>query len=471
MSQSDRFGLQDRVLLEVEDMNTHLEVAGAFLFEAGPLTRPEGGLDTDRIREYVASRLYRIPRYRQRVEYVPFEGHPVWVDDANFNIQYHVRHTRLPLPGDERQLKRLCGLIFSQQLDRRKPLWELWVVEGLDGDRFALVPKNHHCMIDGISGVDLLETLLTPEPAKVFDPGPTWLPRPTPEQGQLLRDELGKRMRAPLALGNAMLRAIRKPRETFERAGDVLAGFRETRNALATLASETPLNRPIGPHRRFDWLAMDLDAVKRVKQKLGGTVNDVVLATSAGAIGHFLELRGVTQREQEDLDFRAACPVSTRADAERGRLGNQVAGLVVPLPIAERDPRRRLATVIETMERAKDSKQTLAAESISALGEWTSPRLFSALAKRNLSSRTYNLNISNIPGPPFRLHLLGARMTETYPAVPLTLHQALSIGIFSYSGGLFWGLNSDWDQLPDLHDLVLSIDKSFVELCEAAEGE
>ena len=211
MANYDRLSAQDRTFLDLEGPNSHMHVAGCFIFERGALTTPAGGVDIEKLRAYVASRLHRIPRYRQRIEWIPVENHPVWVDDDRFNIHYHVRHTALPAPGDERQLKRLCGRVMSQQLDRGKPLWEMWVVEGLEHDRFALICKTHHCMVDGISGVDLLAVLLAPTPDKDFEPAARWMPNPAPSGAALLRDAVLRRAELPLAMAGAVSAALRDP--------------------------------------------------------------------------------------------------------------------------------------------------------------------------------------------------------------------------------------------------------------------
>jgi WS/DGAT/MGAT family acyltransferase len=466
----DRLSAQDRSFLDLEGPSTHMHVGGAFLFEKGSLATPQGGVDIDKIRDYVASRLHRIPRYRQRIAWIPIEDHPVWVDDDRFNIHYHVRHAALPAPGDDRQLKRLCARILSQPLDRGRPLWEMWVVEGLEHDRFALVCKTHHCMIDGVSGVDLLAVLLAATPDKEFEPGPVWYPNPAPGGLALLRDAAWRRVTLPVALAGAAVGALRRPEVTWERAREVASGLGQTLAAALSPAADTPLNRPIGPHRRFDWVGFDIVEVKRVKDRLGGTVNDVVLATVAGAVSRFLDQRGIPLRRQREMDFRAFCPVSVRSREERGALGNRVSSIVARLPIAERDPARRLAAVREVTADLKQSKQALGAEVLTSVSEWTAPTLAALAARLAFANRLSNVVVTNVPGPQIPLYLLGARMLETYPLVPLFEGQGLGIALFSYGGGLYWGFNADWDQFPDLHDFVVAIDASFRELCAAADA-
>jgi WS/DGAT/MGAT family acyltransferase len=464
----ERLTSQDRLFLDFEDPLNNMHIAGCFVFEGGALAAEGKGVDVERISNYIESRLYRIPRYRQRIESTPYEGHPIWVDDASFNIHYHVRHTRLPLPGDERQLKRLCGRIVSQQLDRHKPLWELWLVEGLEDDRFAVITKVHHCLADGISGVDLLQNLLSVEPTKQFDPPPTWLPQPEPESGELLFDAVSRRLMLPLAAGNALLQAVRDPVATADRLRDAYEGFREVMDLDANPASETPLNRRLGPHRRYDWLAFDLQEMKRVRRATGGTLNDLVLAIVAGAVGRFFERRGIPKADQESIDFRITCPTSLRADSDRETYGNQVSMLFVPVPIAERDPIERLAKIRRAMEQCKGSKQAAA---LAGAGDWIAPTVLAALAKRSMERHASNLVVTNVPGPAQPLYLLEARMLETYPVVPLMHEQAIAIALISYCGGLYWGVNSDWDLVPDLHDFIDALRESYEELRAAALDE
>jgi len=466
----DRLSAQDRSFLDLEGPSIHMHVAGACLFERGSLATPQGGVDIDAICDYVEARLHRIPRYRQRLAWIPIEAHPVWVDDDRFNIRYHVRHAALPAPGDDRQLKRLCARILSQQLDRRRPLWEMWVVEGLEHDRFALVCKTHHCMVDGISGVDLLAVLLSVTPEKEFEPGPAWYPNPAPSGFDLARDAAWRRIETPFVLARAALSALQKPERALDQFRDALSGVGQALSSALLPAADTPLNRPIGPHRRFDWLGFDIAEVKRVKDRLGGTVNDVVLATVAGAVSRFLEQRGIPLRRQRELDFRVFCPVSVRSAAERGALGNRVSSIIARLPIAERDPTRRLGAVRTITADLKRSKQALGAEVLSSVSEWTAPTLATLAARLAFANRVSNLVVTNVPGPQIPLYLLGARMLESYPMVPLFESQGLGIALFSYAGGLYWGFNADWDQFPDLHDFVGAIDASFRELCEAADA-
>jgi diacylglycerol O-acyltransferase len=461
----DRLSFLDNSFLILEAPNSPMHVAGTETFEAGPLKKSDGGIDIDRIRDYVNSRLHLIPRYRQRLAHIPVENHPVWVDDPHFNIHYHVRHTALPKPGDARQLKRLAARIMSQHLDRSKPLWEIWVVEGLENpDHFAMVQKIHHCMVDGMSSVDLLNVLLKPAPSEHFEPAPRWIPRPAPSRWELASDAVLRYVRLPIEIGRNVPQILQEARDPHS---DIRARLRALRDTLGTgirSVSATPLNQRIGPHRRFDWLLMDLHAVKGVKNRLGGTLNDVVLATVAGAVHRFLQRRAV---RVEGLDFRVMAPVSVRGEGDRGTLGNRVSAWMVPMPLAEPDPLRRLSTIRETTARLKHAQQALGAELLTQVGEWTPSTLLSVAARLASRALPFNLVVTNVPGPQVPLYMLGAKMLDNYGLVPLTDYLCLGIVLFSYAGQLCWGFTADWDLLPDLHEFVCDIEESFRELSEA----
>jgi WS/DGAT/MGAT family acyltransferase len=471
MSRYERLSVQDRLHLDIEDENIHTHVAGVFIFDAGPLTREEGGIDIDRICDFIDSRLFRIPRYRQRVVRVPIEGHPFWIDDPSFNLLYHVRHTRLPLPGDARQLKRLVGRIASQKLDRGKPLWELWIVEGYDEDRFAAVIKVHHCMADGIAATELIQTLLSLEPEESFEPPPTWLPAPVPEGRELLESSLRSRLGSPFTLARGLIKAAREPEASMERVREGIESLRQAREVQATTASGTPFNLPIGPYRRFDWHQCELEDVKKIRKAIGGKVNDVILATVAGAVSRFLEQRGIPSLEQRHMDFRVAVPVNIRPSGDHSVSGNFVSSLIVPIPLAEPDPRRRLERVTEATLEAKSSGADLAVQITQTASDWTWPGLYGVFAQQMVDRRTSNMIVSDVPGPRADLYLLEARLREAYPLGPLLAEQALGIACFSYGDKLFWGFNSEWELMPDLHDFVSAIEHSFRELCDAADKE
>lgn len=454
----DRLTALDTTFLDLETPRVHMHVGSVGLFERGPLGN-DGGIDFDRLLAIAEADLRRAPRFRQKLARVPVSGHPVWVDDEHFNLGYHVRHTSLPLPGDERSLKRLVGRIMSQKLDRAKPLWELWFVEGLEGDRFAVISKVHHCLIDGISGVDLLSAFMGPDASYRATPNEhRWIPRPAPGGVELLADEVARRVALPARLAGGALRALRHPRQAADAAAHAGGGFLESLGTALTAAAETPFNVEIGPHRRFDWTRFDLGVVREVGQRIHGTVNDVVLSTVAGAVRAHLRAHEVPV---DDIDFRTFVPVSTRRPEERGKLGNRVSLLVAKLPVDEPDPRRRGQRVVEETGRLKHSDQVAGASVLEEVSDWTATGVLTRMSRLTAARRGYNMVVTNVPGPQHPVFLEGARMLRSYPLVPLFENQAVGIALFSYDGGLHWGFNADWDATPDLHDFVQRIEREF----------
>jgi WS/DGAT/MGAT family acyltransferase len=461
----ERLTQLDHAFLIFEDTGAPMHVATVQTYEAGPLKTATGELDIEGMRQYTLSRLDQVPRYRQRIARTPLQGHPVWIDDDRFDIQYHLRHTRLPKPGTERQLKRLVGRIVSQQLDRGKPLWEMWAIEGLEGDRFAILNKTHHCMIDGIAGVDLLAVLLSPEPIEKIPPLPEWIPRPAPDTRELLTGEVRRWSGAPLALASNLWKLARDENHVRD---DLAERLRAAGSILQTglrYASNTPLNQPIGPHRRFDWLPMDLREIRAIKNRLGGTVNDVVITIATRAIRRFLmESRHV---DVQGLDYRILAPVSTRTDEQRGTTGNRVSSWIVNLPLEEKDPVRAFERIHATTEELKKSKQALGAETLTQATEWTGTTLLSLGAQIARVGRLFNIVVTNVPGPQLPLYLLGSRMLEIHPIVPLFGNLSMGIALFSYDGTLHWGVMADRELVPDLHDFILALEESLDELRKA----
>lgn len=463
----ERLPERDAAFLLFETPETHMHLCGVAIFEAGPLAGHDGGVDVDRIRAHITAKLHQIPRYRQRLAWIPLYNHPVWVDDVDFNLAYHVRHTSLPRPGDPEQLKQLAARIASQPLDRDRPLWEVWVVEGLEGGRFALVIKTHHCMADGLSAVDILAVLLSPVAEGTVEPPVPWRPRPAPGAAQLLADETLRRLAAPVAVVRAVRAALDEPERARVAATERLAAIWQMASAGLPPPAVTPLNGRVGPHRRFDGLVLDLADVKAIRSRFGGTVNDVVLTTVAGAIGRFLERRGVAPG---GLDYRVVVPVSVREPREESAASNRASGWLLPLPIAERSARRRHARIMETTARLKASKQALAPESLLHVVELAGPLVFGLGVRLTARLAPYNLIVTNVQGPPVPLYLLGAPMMGGFPLAPLFEHQGLAIALFGYCGRLHFGLNADWDLLPDLADFVVDLEESFAELLTRARA-
>jgi len=444
-----------------------MHVAGLVTFEVGPLRTEDGGIDVGKLRRHIASKLHLIPRYRMRLAHVPVERHPVWVDDDHFTIEYHVRHTSLPRPGDDAQLMALMGRLSSQQLDRSKPLWEMWIIEGLSDDRFALISKTHHSMIDGISGVDIMTVLLNLVPDGSVVDAERYVPRPAPSGAELIIREAARRTgRVVSAFGG--MRDLRDDAQAV--ASDSIRKLRAMGHSLGsgwlTQASETPLNGRVGPNRRFGTLDMDLAGVKTIKNSLGGSVNDVVLAIVAGGVRHHLTVNH--GEDVEDVDFRVMAPVSVRSRHQRGTMGNQVAMWLATLPIAEADPAARLGAVRRETDRLKATEQALGAETLVRLSTGAPITLVSLAARLASNVRPFNMTVTNVPGPQFPLYLLGSRMLATYPLVPLWEGHGAGIAIFSYAGRLHWGFNADWDVLADLDRFIASVEHAYEELAAAA---
>jgi len=466
-SHYDRLSGIDATFLAIETPDVHMHVGATAIFEAAPLSDGTGGLAFDRIQSEVDSALQETPRFLQKLETVPVLDHPVWVDDRNFNLGYHVRHTSLPHPGSIRQLKRLAGRIMSQKLDRGKPLWEMWVVEGIEEDRFALILKAHHCMVDGISGFDLFARMMRLDASIRQRPALRSLPRPAPTQRRLLTDELLRRAAFPISALRAGVGAVLHPRDTISSIQETVLGLGEVVAAGLTPTSATPLNPEIGPHRRFDWLRFDLTAIDAARARLGGTLNDFVLTAASGSIGRFLTNRGVPVK---DLVFRAQVPMSIRTEAERGSPGNRIAMLLADLPLGERDPRKRLNRVIKTTQSMKRSRQRAGVELLEELSDRVLTSIFVFFANLASRQRSFNVVITNVPGPQRPIYLLGSRMLEVYPLVPLAVTQALGIALVTYDQALHWGFNADWEAIPDLHDLVTATGEEMEQLCKLAVG-
>jgi diacylglycerol O-acyltransferase len=418
--------------------------------------------------EAIQARLHLVPRYRQRLAFVPLgQGRPVWVDDPHFNVRYHVRHTALPRPGGDAQLKRLAGRVFSQALDRNRPLWELWLVEGLADGRFALLSKTHHALVDGVSGVDIATVLFdtSPDPVPVARPDHEWVPRPLPTSAQLLADALLERTTVPGEVARGVRAAFRGPRTVAARLGRALGSVGALAWTGLQAAPPSPFNVRIGPHRRFTWVQADLRQFKAVKDSLGATVNDVVLAVVAGALGSYMRLHG---HLTEGVGLRAMVPVSVRADIERGALGNRVAAMWVTLPVGTTDPAQRLHTISEAMDAVKQSGQAVGAEILTHLSGFAPPTIMAQAARLQARQRLFNLVVTNVPGPQFPLYLLGRQLESIYPMVPLAENTALGIAILSYNGQLNFGLVADYDALADLEVLADELRSAIDELAAAA---
>ncbi|MEI7691727.1 MAG: wax ester/triacylglycerol synthase family O-acyltransferase [Actinomycetes bacterium] len=468
MTNPDRLSGLDSAFLHLERGGAHMHVASIMVFagSAPPY---------DEFMRFLESRLDRVPRYRQRLAFVPFEqGRPVWVDDPHFNLRYHLRHSALPSPGEDAQLAALAGRLFADRLDRDKPLWEMNLVEGLSADsdgqpRFAVIVKTHHALVDGVSGVDITSVLFSVDPnEQQSERSSDWVPRPLPTTADLVGDALTERFSDPSELARAARAVVRSPRRVITELG----GKIEQTGALAWAgvrsAPQTPLNQPIGPHRRYGWVNASLATFKHVKNGLDGTINDAVLTTVSLGLGRWLRRRGM---DTAGLTLTAMVPVSVRTEGESGQLGNRVSALWAPLPVYEEDPAAAFSYISKKMGDLKDSDQAVGADTLTELAGFAPPTIASQAARLQSRQRLFNLVVTNVPGPQVPLYLLGRQLTALYPVVPLTTNTALGVAAMSYCGRLSFGLLADYDALPDLGDVVTDFKGALFDLARAAETD
>jgi WS/DGAT/MGAT family acyltransferase len=458
----DRLSSIDASFLTNESSNAHMHVGAVLIFE-GPPPAYEDFL------AHVESRMHLVPRFRQKLAFPPLEaGRPFWIDDPNFNLSYHVRHSALPSPGSEEQLKNITGRLFSQGLDRSKPLWEIWLVQGLEKNRFALINKTHHALVDGVAGVDIATVLFDVKPVPEPSEPDNWVPAPQPSGAEMAAQGVTEFARGPFRLARRAARAathpIRTTRKVIE-AGEALA---EVAWNFTNPAPDIPLNVEIGSHRRFSWTRAQLEDFKRIKDQLGGTVNDVVLAVVSGALRSWLMGRGI---RTEGLELRALVPVSIRAEDERGQTGNRIAAMRGPLPVYIEDPIKRLNVVKAAMGELKESKQALGAEVISRFNDFAPPTLLAQASRINFSTRLFNLIVTNVPGPQIPLYVLGRELEDVFPVAFLPEDHALAIAIMSYNGGIDFGLLADYDSMDDVEIISTAINESLGELLELANSK
>jgi diacylglycerol O-acyltransferase / wax synthase len=458
---SDRLTGLDASFLHLEDGAAHMHVAGVMVFEGSPPPY-------DDLLEAIERRLGLVPRYRQRLAFVPLgQGRPKWVDDPHLNLRYHVRSTALPSPGSEQQLRDLAGRVFAQQLDRDKPLWEIWLVEGLEGDRFAMLSKTHHALVDGISGVDIMSVLFdtSPDPAAPTDTGDRWLPRPLPSPVELLGEALMERATIPGEIVRSVRSIFRGPLRVVEGLRDAAVGVGAMAWAGLNPAPPSPYNKSIGPHRRYTWVRANLADIKAIKNELGGTVNDVVLSTVAGALGKHLRRRG---HNTDGLELKAMVPVSVRAEVESGALGNRVAAMMAPLPVWCQDAVARLDIVREELKGLKSGGQAVGAQVLTELSGFAPATVMGQASRLMSRQRFFNVVVTNVPGPQQPLYLAGRRMIDPFPMVPLAKNQGLGIALLSYAGRINFGLVGDYDVLYDLDDFADDVQESLAELAAEA---
>ncbi len=463
MANPDRLTALDSTFLHLEDHSSaHMHVASVMVFEGEAPTLKE-------LVEHIHGRLHLVPRYRQRLAFVPFgQGRPVWADDPHFNPYYHIRHTALPKPADDAALKRLAGRLFSQRLDRSKPLWEMWLVQSMSGGRFALIAKTHHALVDGISGVDITTVLFdtAAEPVPSAPPPAPWSAQPLPGQAKLLGEALVERSTVPAEMARGARALLRAPRRAVSQVKDGLASVGATTLAgINAPAPPSPFNVDIGPQRRYTFVDATLAEFKGIKDSLGGTLNDVVLASVSLALGRYL--RGQAH-DTEGLELKAMVPVSVRSKAQRGALGNQVAAMWAPLPVGVENPADALHRISSAMEDLKRGGQAVGAQVLTNLAGFAPPTILSQAARLQARQPFFNLVVTNVPGPQFPLYLLGRRLQVLYPVVPLAQRQALGIAVMSYDGHLGFGLLGDYDALPKLDEIARELEAAIASLARAA---
>jgi WS/DGAT/MGAT family acyltransferase len=455
----ERLSYESAALLAGESSRHFAHAATTLVFEAGPLARPNGGVDFDAIRSAIESRLHLVPAYRRKLRRVPIENHPVLVDDREFNLDYHLRHTGIAQPGEIAQLQKVVARLQAQRLDRSRPLWECWVIEGLAGGRFAIVMKQHAVLAE-TSG-DLMQVLLSPDADEHFDPAPPFVPRPMPSAAELVRDEVVRQLRLPQ-------KALARFREFAKESDSFTDELGRRAQAIANLLGysirqlhDTPLSGEPGPHRRFETLVIPLADAQLVHHELGGTVHDVLLAAVSGAVGAYFRKRHMNPAV---LDFRAAVPVSLKSGDKNEGVGEWI----LDLPIWERDPAKRLEHIRRKTEELNRENPALGARTLNSVAKWTSSRVL-AQGVRAISERTpVNVRIANVPGPQTPVYLRGAKLIEAYGTVPLARSGGLGIAMFSYDGKLSVGVNADFDRVGDLEVLTQLLAESVRELVAEA---
>src|SRR3954451_15262618 len=462
---ADRLSPLDATFLHVETPSQHMHVACALIFDGEPPSYEE-------LLDHVAARLHLVPRYRQRLAEVPFgQGRPKWVDDERFDLRFHVRATALPSPGTEYELQVLCGRVFSQPLRRDRPLWDMWLVEGLEGGRFAILSKTHHALVDGVSGLDILSVLFAPEDESQRKESNDWEPQPAPGGMHLLAEALLERLTRPTELIRPVRALFRGPRAVVGKAFEYAVGAGALAWAGLRPAPRTPYNaRMVGANRRFTWVRGSLADVHAIKNELGGTGKDVILTVVARALRKHMEQRG---DNVEGVTIKAFVPVSMRSEEDRGSetVGNKVGGIIAPLPVGCSDPKQCLSQISDAMGGLKKSGQPIGAQALTELSGFAPPNLIDQAMRLPIPQRFVNLVVTNVPGPQFELSMGSKRLLDIFPLVPLGNNMNLGIAIVSYNGTIDFGLVGDFDALHDLDDLGEMFAAAMAELAEAAGVE
>jgi WS/DGAT/MGAT family acyltransferase len=458
----ERLGPQDASFIYLETPSVHQHVGGVAILD--PSTRPDGKLTYDELLRVMGSRIHLAPRFRQKVVSPPLAvARPVWVDDPNFDLTFHVRRAALPTPQGRKELIDYVQRVFSRPLDRTKPLWEAYIIEEMENDLSAVITKVHHAMVDGLAAIDIASTMFDFSPEVQILTPPPWEPEPEPTRADLLRDAVREQVTNPVStLVNLGQRTLQTPSRVLRQVTDVVEGLLDVVGG-GVLAPPSPLNRKVGPNRRFGMTEAPVQTFKDIKNALGGTVNDVVLTTVAGALHRLFRSRREPTR---DRSLRAMVPVSVRTEEESG--GNRVSSIFVDLPIGPIGAKKRLALVRDKTKHLKESHYAVGAEFIMNVGMWAPPTIHAMAARLAARSRVINLVVSNVPGPQIPMYIGGARLLAQYPFMPIAESVGLSIAVTSLAGTMAFGVTADWDTLPDIDVLVEGIDESLAELRKAA---
>lgn len=459
----DRLSALDSFFLDSEHEDTPMHIGGVCLFE-----EPQAGerrLTLRRLRSHVEARLSLIPRYRQKLMRTPFEGHPVWVDSSDFRIADHVRAVSLPTPSSPGHLEETVSWIFAQPLARTRPLWEIWLIEGLPGGGFALACKTHHCLADGLGGAALLCAILGVEPFSIPETPRAWKPRPAPTSMELLAAAVEARARGAAELAaDATNNALFSPKNVIDGASGLLSAVKSVAEAAWNPPTATAFDRPTGTDRRYLWWSISLDDVKRIGRRLGGTINDVALTLVSEA---FAQTSATTAAPGQKL--RVYCPVGSTACVSTYTLGNRVSGMMVDLPLEQSSLRERWDGVVRAAQEGKASGSVQGAFLLASLANSLSPSLLSRIEQLSGGTQIFNLILTNVPGPQMPLYLFEHRMTAVCPLVPLFRGQGLGIAIFSYDHTLTWGFHVDASHLDAARQLRSALAASVIRLARLAD--
>lgn len=462
---ADRLSPEDASFLYLEDATTPMHVGGVAIFR-----ETEAGFDYDRLVKLIRDRIALAPRYRQKIKHVPGNvGAPVWVDDSNFDVTFHVRRSALPRPGTDAQLRELAARIMARPLDGTRPMWEMYLVEGLKGRRFAILTKSHHTIVDGIMSVDIGQVILDDAPVAEAETTQVWRPAREPSKAELLVSAAGEQIKSPAHAYRTVRKGVDDVASAVAGVGKSVVGLMSAAVSVARAPAAGPLNFEISEQRRFAMAAMKLSDFKTIRKAHGGTVNDVILAVVTGALRAWLLARG--ERVNVRSEVIALVPVSVEPSFDAESPGD-VQPFLVPLPVGEPDPVVRLSRISFEMHRHRESSRLVGAETLATIAGFAPPTLHALGARlgADITQRVYNVVITNVPGPQTPLYVGGAEMIAAYPVVALTRGHGLSIGLTSYNGGVFFGLNADRDGVPDVDDLAECLREALDELKDTAKG-